>query len=208
MNYKYKNRGQAAQERLKHEVTRALVFIETNPPGTAAFADTSSLIYLAKTGLLPQFVDHFQVRIARTVLPELFLDQKVRHPETRFLKEALEKCILEPENEAEANPGFLVDRDKSSTPDALDQGERGVLRYYLKVGAGFILTDDHKVIRTCRTHRYPFTSTILVPCLLYRYKLLIREECSQALTKIFEIGYFNDHIYRIARKVMISLSAS
>jgi len=191
------------------EVERAGGFIEAFPPGQFVFPDTCALIYLAKVDLLGLFARHYKLHVARAVIEELFPATSDMFPETKKIKQSLKSCYPEEEQPLSSTKPLCGPEaeDRSFHSPLLHSGERGMLGYYQQKQSGFILTDDLHLIRYCQDRTIPFTSSILVPCLLFRYGVIDKQSGEHFLGLIYSIGYFSPKILAVGQQVMDTLSS-
>lgn len=190
---------------LKQDIEKVTCFIKNFPPGHSIFADTSALIYLAKVDLLPITVQSYNIHLALEVVEELSLDNPELFPETTKIKPLINRCVLQGKQDS---PPKNQTTHLSESIASLDLGERATALYYDMFQQGFILTDDYQLIKHCKKHTIPFTSTIIMPCLLYYYAKIDRIVGKQTLTRIYEIGYVSDEIYTIAERLFDVLENS
>lgn len=187
---------------LAAQLSELTAFLSTFPPTSEICADTSSLLFLAKAGILNAVVKHYDVFIPSVVLEELALEKWEQYPETIEIRNLFEKSILH------LAPSHRTDMSLFSETELnrLDKGERAVLESWKNLGACFILTDDKQLVMVCRKHSIPFTSAVIIPAMLYKYNVLTSGEMSRAVDAILQMGYFSRRIKSAVQNLLIFLS--
>ncbi|MFC1852332.1 hypothetical protein ACFL27_19210 [candidate division CSSED10-310 bacterium] len=192
----------------RNELTRFISdgkgFIDRYPPGAAIFADTSTIIYLAKIKLLRTLASTYSLILAPAVLKELSLEQSDLYPETVDIKLLIKQYQHNSDGEPEIYAAEQPDLERS--PIKLQGGEREVVNlfHHQKLG-GFVLTDDRKLMKYCKSNDIPFTSSIIIPCFLFRFELISYTSAAEAIEQIYRLGYFSQDILTIAQNLLAIL---
>lgn len=158
-------------------------------------ADSSSLIYLSKAGLLLPFSQLVHLIISERVFGECtYLPWAEDAEEINGLVQ--QKKIL-----VHSVPEFWL-----STPPSLGQGERSTIELWYLSNADEMLIDDRQGIKICKQWKIPFICAILVPTILWRHNLLsCPEEALDLVEKICQIGRYAQWIIDYTKEAILSL---
>lgn len=171
---------------------------------TYIFSDTAPIIYLAKNNLLEISLKTFSFFIPEEVEYELFPENRTDHPETNEIKEYLNNKNI---NVTKVKPTFTeLNDDYLLAIKSLKGGEKAVFELFLTIKKGFVLTDDYSLINICNKYSIPFTSTILMPLLLWNTNKIPLSIAFEALDKIAKTGYYEDKISTFTKKLLADIS--
>lgn len=156
-------------------------------------SNTSTLVLLAKIGLLERFFD--------TVAP-ITIPSQVRieysFDEASYYAKLLEKAVLEKK--------IIVKEVRESELKIilhnfrLDSGEAAVYVLYKKGGYTAILTDDGELIKLCKLENIPFLCSLAIVVRLYEKRLITKEEAMEKLEKLNTVGRYSKEIYEYFKK--------
>ncbi len=155
--------------------------------GNSLVADTSSLIYLAKSSIISPFLRVFHVTVPPLVYQECV---HTGYPGSD------EIMGLQQEGRLSVNP---VREDSDLSLGVLKGGEREVILLFFQLGSDGILIDDGEGVKVCRKRGIPFVSALLIPSLLLMKKALGAGEAEASLEKIVEIGRYSRGVVLFAR---------
>lgn len=184
-------------------VESILGFIEAHPPGQEVLSDTSAIIYLAKVNLLPILASAYQVMVAPAVVNELSLDMSAAFPETRLIANLLAIGHLSVESPDRAvGKEWVTVAAPGAGGSALHGGEAQIALLAQDLHSGFVLTDDHLLIRHCRYTSIPYSSTILIPALMLRHGLINRSLARDSFDRVSSIGFFSPGVRQVADTIL------
>lgn len=159
--------------------------------GNSLVADTSSLIYLAKSFIIRPFLRAFHVTIPPAVYRECVHPGYPCSDEIKGLRQ---------EGRLSIHP---VREDLEFDVRLLKGGEREVIILFYQLGPDAILIDDGDGVRTCRSHGIPFVSALLIPCLLLTKKAIGPSEAAESLERIVGVGRYSQRVIAFARRALL-----
>lgn len=148
---------------------------------TVLVADASSLILLAKTGVLFRLVEHAVVLVPRAVYAEVCGAEHMHLFADAELVAALTKRGKLHVREV---------RELSPVPLALGRGEHEAVSLFLQERADAVLTDDGRAIRTCRLLGIPYLTSPGAVVELFLRGDLTAAEARLALEKLSVFGRY------------------
>ncbi|NIQ40371.1 MAG: hypothetical protein GTN81_17570 [Proteobacteria bacterium] len=152
-------------------------------------ADTSSLIYLAKSSIIRPFLQTFHVIIPPLVFQECVQRGYAGSDEINGLREQGQLLV----QSVREDPRLPLKRPRG--------GEREVIALFYQLGPDGVLIDDRDGVNVCRSLSIPFVSALLVPSLLITKKVLSPREARRALEKIINVGRYSQRVVLFARDV-------
>jgi len=152
-------------------------------------ADTSSLIYLAKSSIIRPFLEAFEVTIPPLVFRECV---KEGYPGSDQIER------LQKEGRLSVHPI----RVSVQTLRILRGGEREVIALFYELGPDGILIDDGAGVKACRKCGIPFISALLIPCLLLQKNAIGAREAEASLDRVVEVGRYSQHVILFARTAL------
>jgi predicted nucleic acid-binding protein len=153
---------------------------------TRLIADSSSLILMAKCGLLEIIRDLFEVIIPSGVNMEVASEnlRKV-YPDAALVSELIGKRMIKVRNPSTAKP---------TLPLSLHRGEEEALMLASELKEALFVTDDGKAIKAARFLKLPFTITPKIVVELFRLQKLSLNGARQSLEKLSVIGRYSPEI--------------
>ncbi|MGA1875693.1 MAG: hypothetical protein ACMUIA_08790 [bacterium] len=153
-------------------------------------ADSSSLIYLSKTGLLPLFAQVVHLAISHHVYREC-----TRPPwpdDARHIHHLVESGIM---------TVYEIPSAYHLPLPRLGAGERSTIELWYFLKADSVMIDDRKGICLCRQREIPFLCAILVPGIL-KQNLILRDqkEVDLCIEKICQVGRYAQWIIDYAKR--------
>jgi len=158
-------------------------------------ADTSSLILLAKSGLLEQVVSKLQV-----VVPERVYEEAVVRGKTKGQADAFQ---LETHFRAKR---LQKKRPKRARGRAIQElfnlraGERDALALAQELGIDEVLMDDKKGISACKALGLRFATALDVLVALYKQGIIGKAKALEALGQLQEYGWYSKTLLEQARR--------
>jgi predicted nucleic acid-binding protein len=152
-------------------------------------ADTSSLIYLAKSSIIRPFLQTFHVIIPPSVFRECVQRGYAGSDEINGLREQGQLLV----QSVRKDPRLALRLPRG--------GEREVIALFYQLGPDGVLIDDGDGVKVCRSRGIPFVSALLIPSLLLTKKALSPREAKKALEKIIEVGRYSRRVILFAREV-------
>ena len=147
--------------------------------------DSSSIILLQKTDLLETLLSNYSIIIADSVYRELTLAEKKG---TADLVRLLAGRSVKP----------LRNQVISSS---MDLGERDTIELYREGYGDFVLIDDKKAAKYCKTLSIPFINSLLVPRIFLAVGLLSADEYLQKFEELVNVGYYSEYIVVRAKDI-------
>ena len=148
-------------------------------------ADSNSIIYLTKSGMLSPFVKLVRLIITEQVVQECLGRAVAKLPDARFVQGLIQEKSITVQNALKKE---LADGHK------LGCGEKSVIRLYYEIAPATVLTDDGEAVKYCRRKRIAYISSPFVPVVLYENEVLGLEEAHRAIQCIGKIGYFSKQV--------------
>lgn len=149
-------------------------------------ADASSLILLAKCGLLETVVHLFEVRISPAVIEETSSkDLFERYPDAAQIADLISQKAL-----IVQDPGDL----EIPIPWSIHRGEKEALKLMLRNKGALLATDDGKAIKAARFLHLPFIITPKWVTELFRLKKIPFTKARESLEKLRVIGRYSPEI--------------
>ena len=159
--------------------------------GNFLVADTSSLIYLARSSIIRPFLRAFHVTIPPLVYQECVHKGYPGSDEIKGLRREGRLFVHPIREDSDLNLGL---------PRG---GEREVIILFYQLGPDGILIDDGDGVKACRSRGIPFLSAILVPSLLLEARILSARQAKEALGKMVEIGRYSESVVLFAHKALM-----
>ncbi len=149
-------------------------------------ADSSSLILMAKCGLLEIICELFEVIIPSGVMLEVASEKLTKsYPDAALVSELIAKGMIKVKN---------PDTVKPSLPLSLHRGEEEALILAIELKGALFVTDDGKAIKAVRFLKLPFTITPRIVVELFRLHKLSLDSARQSLEKLSVIGRYSSEI--------------
>jgi predicted nucleic acid-binding protein len=149
-------------------------------------SDASTLILLAKIGIMHKFIDEFGIiTIPSEVQKEIIAGDT-------FDSKILEKEIKDNH--------IIVKTIRSSTENVLKEfkmhkGEAEAFVLYNECGAKAILTDDGELIKLCKLFEIPFINALAIITRMFEKGILTHIEACEYLQKLNAYGRYSKKIY-------------
>ena len=157
-------------------------------------ADSSTLILLAKCGLLEFVCRRYKLFVPLAVVDEVASAKLVRaYPDAALISELIAKGVITARAPSVAE--FTV-------PISLHQGERQALILAKELERSVLATDDGKAIKAARFLKVPFIISPKIVTELFRVGGISLHEARRALEKLARIGRYSPEIIADA---MVSL---
>ncbi|NIO04609.1 MAG: hypothetical protein GTN74_08340 [Proteobacteria bacterium] len=152
-------------------------------------ADSSSLIYLAKSSIIRPFLQAFDVTIPPLVLRECVQDG---YPGSNEIERLRKEGRLSVHPTGESVRALTI----------LRGGEREVITLFYELRPDGILIDDGAGVKACRRRGIPFISALLIPSLLLLKKAIGVKEAEESLERVVEVGRYSQRVVFVARIVL------
>lgn len=153
---------------------------------TCLAADSSTLVLLAKCGVLEIVCELFRVVVAPSVADEVAGESMMRkYPDAVLISSLISEGSI-----GIRDPGS----GKIATSLALHQGERETLLLALNLADALFASDDGKAIKAARFLRVPFIITPKLVVELYRLEKISYRKARQSLEKLCEVGRYSPEI--------------
>jgi predicted nucleic acid-binding protein len=149
-------------------------------------SNASTLILLAKIGIMHKFIDEFGIiTIPSEVQKEIIAGDT-------FDSKILEKEIKDNH--------IIVKTIRSSTENVLKEfkmhkGEAEAFVLYNECGAKAILTDDGELIKLCKLFEIPFINALAIITRMFEKGILTHIEACEYLQKLNAYGRYSKKIY-------------
>ena len=147
-------------------------------------ADSSSIILLQKVRLLQIFLNTYFVVIPEPVFDELTGQGK--------------KGSLELQNLLSNNVVKSSDEDNLK---GLGRGESSVISLYFEKAGDFVLLDDKKGAKYCKSQEIPFVNALLLTHILRVVGAVNDTEYREAEARLIQEGYYSDTIIEKAAAI-------
>lgn len=153
---------------------------------TCLAADSSTLVLLAKCGVLEIVCELFKVIIAPSVGDEVAGETMMRrYPDAALIFNLISKGFIRIQD-----PGS----DKIAVPLSLHRGERDTLLLAMELKGSLFASDDGKAIKAARFLSVPFIVTPKIVVELFRLGKISFKKARQSLEKLCEIGRYSPEI--------------
>ena len=152
-------------------------------------ADASSLILLAKCGVLRDYSRRVDLQVPHQVIDEVASAPLV----LRYADAALVARLVD-----QGSVRVVEVVSRRSLPLALGDGEAAAIRLLLQVDADLLLSDDGRAIRTCRILGLPFTTSPRVVVDLYRQGVIRLAKARTALETLSVAGRYGRDVIAAA----------
>ena len=157
--------------------------------------DASSAILLFKAGVLDHLLAAYRGVVALSVYRELTAGDA--YPGAREIaalhqRGVLEVCTVPP-------AGEVMAKSDGVALATLGRGERDTLLYYLGGRGAFVVIDDGRGARCCRSGRIPFINALLVPRIFSLAGKMTEERCAAAFEVLVVTGRYSPGILAWAR---------
>lgn len=156
--------------------------------------DASSVIYLAKSGLLRFLTQTLHLMLPQAVVGECLSHASMHHGDADQIQTLLNQGLIK----------LIPSKSLPSEKSKLGAGEEAVCDAFEDGSADQVLTDDGEAVKFCRQKGIPFLSSLFIPSLLYEKGLLNFSEALAKIHFIGGIGYFSQEIIHTARKRLFS----
>ncbi|MCX9013567.1 MAG: hypothetical protein OIN89_02025 [Candidatus Methanoperedens sp.] len=149
-------------------------------------SNASTLILLAKVGVVRKFIDAFGViTIPGEVVKEIIAGDT-------FDSKILEKEINDNH--------IVVKKIRSSTENVLKEfkmheGEAEAFVLYNECSAKVILTDDGELIKLCKLFDIPFINALAIITRMFEKGILTHIEACEYLQKLNDYGRYSEKVY-------------
>ncbi len=149
-------------------------------------ADSSSIILLAKCGLLEIVCDLFDFLIPEAVRFEVASpDLAKSHPDAAVISELVSMGAIKVQDPAGKRPKL---------PLSLHRGEEQALLLAMHCGEALFATDDGKAIKAARFFGVPFIITPKIVAELFRLRKIPFRRARESLEKLGKIGRYSPEI--------------
>ncbi|MGB5421387.1 MAG: hypothetical protein WBN03_04465 [Desulfobacterales bacterium] len=153
---------------------------------TRMVADSSTLILLAKCGLLEIVCELFEVLLPDSVNNEVASKKMVRnYPDAALISRLVSLGKLKVQNPGSGRPPI---------PQSLHRGEEDALFLAIELGRLLLATDDGKAIRAARFLNVPYIVTPKIVVELFRLRKISLEKAHGSLEKLSKIGRYSPEI--------------
>lgn len=150
-------------------------------------SDSSTLILLAKCGLLEIVCGLFEIIIPKAVKIEVASEALVKkYPDAALISELTSKGAIKVQGLDESN--------RLALPISLHQGEGDALLLAIKLEKSLFATDDGKAIKAARFFKVPFIVTPKLVSELFRLKKISFKKARSSLEKLGRIGRYSPEI--------------
>jgi predicted nucleic acid-binding protein len=155
--------------------------------------DASTLILLARIGLLELFLATFQGKVAipKKVKSEVCIQGREERPFVESLIKQGKIEVLTSKNPRQ--------RRKLMDDFNIDEGEAEALLVAIQAGAETIATDDRNAIRAAKLLKIDFVTAIAFLIRAHEKQLLDRDEALTKLQRLQAIGRYSNAILKDAR---------
>lgn len=147
-------------------------------------ADSSSIILLQKVRLLKVFLRNYRVIIPCQVYTELTDGGKEG---SRELGNLLMKNIVQSPDDKRI--------------EGMGQGESSVIALYFDGAGDFVVLDDKKGAKYCKSREIPFINALLVSRILCLAGAINGDDCEVAAELLVREGYYSDSIIERATAI-------
>ena len=149
-------------------------------------SNTSTLILIAKVGLLGQFIENFgKIEITVEVRKEVSAKNSV---DAKIILGLIEEKKITIKQAAKGKV-FGVLREFS-----LDEGEATAFVLFDEKKHKAILTDDYELIKLCNLEKVPFLSAMAIIVRMKEKKILSQEEALQKISELNSFGRYSKEL--------------
>jgi predicted nucleic acid-binding protein len=149
--------------------------------------DSSTLILLAKCGLLQIFCELFDIVVPEIVNMEVASEDLVQnYPDAALISDLTVKGIIKVQS--------IAGIDRLTLPLSLHKGEEDALLLAVKLGRILFATDDGKAIKAARFFKIPFIITPKIVVELFRLQKISFKKAHDSLEKLAKIGRYSPEI--------------
>jgi len=149
--------------------------------------DSSTLILLAKCGLLQTVCDLFDIVVPEAVNREVASEDLVKiYPDAALISDLTAKGAIKVQS--------IANSDRFMLPLSLHEGEQDALLLALKLGKILLATDDGKAIKAARFVKVPFIITPKIVVDLFRLRKISLKKARESLEKLTKIGRYSPEI--------------
>ena len=149
--------------------------------------DSSTLILLAKCGLLEIVCNLFEIVVPKAVNIEVASEDLVKkYPDAALISDLTSKGAIKVQS-----PGS---NNRLPQPISLHKGEEDALLLAIKLGKSLFATDDGKAIKAARFLKVPFIVTPKLVVELFRLQKISFNKGRESLEKLGKIGRYSPEI--------------
>ena len=150
-------------------------------------SNTSTLILLAKIGMLGQFIENFgKIEITAEVNKEFSAKNSF---DSKIICGLIEEKKITIKHAAKGKV-FGVLREFS-----LDEGEATAFALFDEKKHKAILTDDYELIKLCSLEQVPFLSAMAIIVRMKEKKMLSKEEALQKISELNSFGRYSKELF-------------
>ena len=161
-------------------------------------ADSSTLILLAKCGLLEIVCNLFEVIVPKAVNIEAASENLIKkYPDAALISDLTSKGSIKVQD--------LDGRNGFPHPISLHKGEKDALLLSIKLGKSLFATDDGKAIKAARLLKVPFIVTPKLVVELFRLQKISFKKARRSLEKLGIIGRYSPEIIADALASMMEV---
>ena len=150
-------------------------------------SNSSTIILLAKISLLSKFSDKAKKIVITSIVYEEIL--KKDSFENSIIKKEVEKGRI---NRKDIETKYYSDTIKQFK---LDEGEASAFALCKSNNYAGILTDDKELMKLCRIENIKFTSAMAIVVMLFRKKIISKEEAIEKIENLQGYGRYSKEIY-------------
>jgi len=155
-----------------------------------ALIDASSAILLHKANLFLEIAHAYHLFMVPTVYKEITVGDRSGADVFRSAGEAGTIRLLPPSAPPKIDPAM----------ESLHAGEWETIAAYDEQDAHFIIMDDGRGARTCRTKKIPYINALLCPHILYLSGIIDNSTRRSAFTQLREIGRYAGEVVSYAKR--------
>ncbi|MGA1791151.1 MAG: hypothetical protein ACMUIM_06675 [bacterium] len=138
-------------------------------------SDSSSLILLAKAGLLCLLCENARLFITQTIEAEIRFDSI----DSRLIKGLITEGTI------------MVKKIKENDlPVSLHKGERSAIILFKMLNADYLLIDDKKAALYCKRNAIPYVNALLIPHYLRMCRIIDAQMMKRKILLLSEIGHY------------------
>jgi len=138
-------------------------------------SDSSSLILLAKTGLLSLLCENASLFITQTIEEEIRFDSI----DSRLIRDLIAEGAI-----------MVMKIEENDLPVSLHRGERSAIMLFRMLNADYLLIDDKKAALYCKRNAIPYINALLVPQYLRMCRIIDEQTMKQKVMLLSEIGHY------------------